>query len=111
MSSGGKRAGAGRKKGVPNKSTASLKAAFQKHKAALVAALVALTKSKDENVQLRAIQTCFDRGWGKAAQPLTGADGGPIETKDVTREGISDDVDRLFADAPNDAADGEKVLH
>ncbi len=66
---GHKNAG-GRKKGTPNKATAGLKAAFQKHEKALVTALLALTKSDDERVRLGAIQACFDRGWGKPAQAV-----------------------------------------
>ena len=69
----------GKKPGTPNKATAGLKAAFQKHETALVKALIALTKSKDEHVRLKAVQACFDRGWGKPAQPFTGADAeGPV---------------------------------
>ena len=44
----------GRTKGTPNKSTADIKAAFQKHGPALVKTLIALTKSKDERVKLGA---------------------------------------------------------
>ena len=65
----------GRKKGVPNKANAEFRAAFQKHEGALIKALIALTKSEDENVRLKAIQACFDRGWGRPAQPVTGEDG------------------------------------
>lgn len=60
----------GRKKGVPNKVTRGLKAAFQKHDAALVKVLIALTKSDDENVRLKAVQACLDRGHGKPAQAV-----------------------------------------
>ena len=75
MQNGGVSPGAGRKKGVPNKANAGLKAAFQKHEKELVKGLLALTKSKDENIRLKAFQACFDRGWGKPPQPFTGADG------------------------------------
>ena len=57
----------GRKKGTPNKATAEIKAAFQKHGDELVEALLALTKSKDERVRLAAIQAALDRGWGRPA--------------------------------------------
>ena len=65
----------GRQKGTPNKSTRELKAALQKHQDELIKALLDLTRSEDERVRLGAIQACLDRGWGKAAQPLTGEDG------------------------------------
>ncbi len=65
----------GRHKGTPNKVTAEIKAAFQKHGQELVEALLALTKSEDERVRLGAIQACFDRGWGRPAQAVqVGAD-------------------------------------
>ncbi len=60
----------GRTKGVPNKATAGLKAAFQKHEKALVKALLALTESTDERVRVNAIKECLDRGWGKPAQTV-----------------------------------------
>ncbi len=77
MSGSGKPRGrqGGRKKGTPNKATVGLKAAFQKHEKALVKALLALTESEDEHVRVKALQACFDRGWGKPVQPLTGGDG------------------------------------
>ncbi|KKK83315.1 hypothetical protein LCGC14_2794620 [marine sediment metagenome] len=66
----------GRKKGSLNKATAGLKVAFQKHEKELVKGLLALTKSKDLNIRLKALQACLDRGWGKSPQPMTGEDGG-----------------------------------
>ncbi len=62
--------GCGRRKGVPNKATAEVKAAFQKHGPALVEALLALTKSEDERVRLGAIQAALDRGWGKPTRAI-----------------------------------------
>lgn len=71
--------GSGRKKGTPNKATADVKAALQKHGDDLVKALIALTKSDNEQVRLAAINSALDRGYGKAAQPHTGEGGeGPI---------------------------------
>ena len=55
---------------TPNRVTAEIKAAFQKHGDELVEALLALTRSDDERVRLGAIQACFDRGWGKAVQAV-----------------------------------------
>ncbi len=60
----------GRKKGTPNRVTAELKAAFQKHEKELVQALLALTKSDDERVRLGAIQAALDRGWGRPSQAV-----------------------------------------
>ena len=74
-SKSGERRG-GRKKGTPNKATAGLKAAFQKHETALVKALLKLTRSDDEQVKLRAIQLCLERGWGRPVQAVEAPDGG-----------------------------------
>ncbi len=60
----------GRQKGTSNKATTDIKAAFQKHGPALVKALIALTKSKDERIRLGAVQACLDRGWGKSTQAV-----------------------------------------
>ncbi len=68
----------GRQKGVSNKVTAEIKAAFQKHEKALVKALLALTKSNDERVRLGAIQAALDRGWGRPSQAVEGTLDGKI---------------------------------
>ena len=60
----------GRKKGTPNKTTADIKAAFREHGQEFVRAMLKLTKSKDENVRLKALQICLDRGYGKATQHI-----------------------------------------
>ena len=65
----------GRRKGVPNKATADIKAACQKHGPALVKVLVALSKSEDERIVLGAVKELLDRGYGKSPQPMTGGDG------------------------------------
>ena len=62
----------GRQKGTPNKATAGIKAAFQKHGDELVQALLALTKSDDERVRLGAVQAALDRGWGRPTQAIGG---------------------------------------
>ena len=65
----------GRRKGTRNKATAAIKAAFQKHGDELVDALLALTKSDDEHVRLKALQVCLDRAYGRPAQAVqVGAD-------------------------------------
>lgn len=72
--------GAGRKKGSVNKATADIKVLAQKHGPELIEKLLALTRSKDERVQAAAIKELLDRGYGRAAQPHTGADGeGPVD--------------------------------
>ena len=76
--------GSGRTKGTLNKVTVDLKAAFQAKGPELIKALFALTDSPDDRTKLAAIKECFDRGWGRAPQPLTGPDGkGPIQIQPV----------------------------
>ena len=81
----------GRQKGMPNKATAEVKAAFQKHGKALVEALLTLTKSTDERVRLGAINACLDRGWGKPTQAIAGDPEQPhklvVEIIDPTKRG------------------------
>ena len=60
----------GRHKGTPNKATAEIRAALQKHGDELVQALLKLTQRADERVRLGAITAALDRGWGKPAQAL-----------------------------------------
>ncbi len=60
----------GRQKGTPNKATADIKAALRMHGDEFVEALIELTKSDDERVRLGALQTAFDRGFGKAVQTI-----------------------------------------
>ena len=69
----------GRKAGTPNRATAEIKALIQAHGAELIAGLLKLCKSKDEEVRLNAIKAALDRGYGRPAQAVTGEDGGPIK--------------------------------
>ncbi len=71
----------GRQKGVSNKVTAEIKAAFQKHGAELVEALLALTRSDDERVRLGAIQAALDRGWGRPSQAVEGTLAGDMTVR------------------------------
>ena len=61
----------GRKRGVPNKATAEIKALAQEHGPKMIKKLVALTGSKDERTQIAAIRELLDRGYGRAAQAVT----------------------------------------
>ena len=71
----------GRKKGTPNKATAEIRAAFQKHGDELVKALLALTRSNDERVRLGAIQAALDRGWGRPSQAVEGTLAGDMTVR------------------------------
>ena len=72
MPSGGKRPGAGRKKGVPNKATAEIKALARESAPAAVKELVRLsTGAENETTRVAAIKELLDRGYGK---PQAGVD-------------------------------------
>ena len=63
----------GRKKGVPNKITADIKALAQKYLPAAVKELGRLSVSaQNEMARIAAIKELFDRGCGKAVQPVSG---------------------------------------
>ncbi len=72
MSKGGRREGAGRKHGSPNKVTADLKAAAQVYTTEALENLVTLMRSaENEHVKLGAIKEILDRGHGKSPQAVT----------------------------------------
>ena len=77
---GGKRAGAGRKPGARNKTTAEVKELAQAHGPDAIARLAHLMKHSDSDAaQVAAANSLLDRAYGTAAQALTGQDGGAIE--------------------------------
>ena len=79
--SGGKREGSGRKKGVPNKATAEIKALAQQHGADAIKRLAYLmTKAESEQAQVAACRELLDRAYGKPAQAIIGDDEAPIKT-------------------------------
>ena len=94
----GKRQG-GRKPGVPNKATAEIKALAQNWgpdaimKLAELAGLTNKGRSLTGPGQVAAIKELLDRGYGKAVQPLVGADGsGPIQAHAVIEMRVIDPV-------------------
>ncbi len=67
---GGKRPGAGRRPGSPNKATTSIREAFAGHKDDLVSKLLELTQSEDLRVRMKAIEVALAYGFGKPSQTL-----------------------------------------
>ena len=89
---GGKRLGSGRKAGVPNRTTAECKACARKYGPAAIRELAKLAglmpggkgKAQSEQAQIAACKEILDRGYGKAAHPLTGEGGeGPIQIREL----------------------------
>lgn len=89
---GGKRPGAGRPKGRPNKVTADVRALAQEYGAEAIEKLAKLmNEAESEQAQIAAAKELLDRGYGKSSQAveLTGKDGGPIATR--TERDLTDD--------------------
>jgi hypothetical protein len=69
MSHGGRREGAGRKKGVPNKATAEIREAARQYSDQAVKRLAQLmTKAESEAAQVAACKEILDRAWGRPTQ-------------------------------------------
>lgn len=70
---GGKRPGAGRPKGRPNKVGADVRAMAQQYGAEAVKRLYELmTTAESEQAQISAAKELLDRGYGKSTQPIAG---------------------------------------
>lgn len=86
---GGPKTG-GRKKGTPNKVTASIRDAARAHTADALGTLVAVMGDIQAPAAARvsAANAILDRGYGKPMQALehTGRDGAPIEAHVLTAE-------------------------
>lgn len=80
MAHGGVRKGAGRKKGSVNKATAEIKAYAQKHGKKAIDVLVGMMNDEDAPAATRraAAADVLDRGYGRPAQAITGADDQPL---------------------------------
>lgn len=76
MARGGKRTGAGRPKGSPNKATVIVRDAAQAFTADAISTLAEIMRSEEHPAAARvaAANALLDRGHGKPKQPLTGGD-------------------------------------
>jgi ribosomal protein S14 len=97
----GKKTG-GRKRGIPNKTTASIRELAKAHGESAIARLAQLMVSAEsEQTQVAAAKELLDRGFGKSSQAveLTGKDGAPIQSVQMSQDefreiakGIVDEV-------------------
>ncbi|CAB3712993.1 hypothetical protein CEY09_30445 [Achromobacter marplatensis] len=76
MARGGARPGAGRKPGIPNRVTADIKALAQNYGEEAIDTLASIMRNVDTPPQARvaAAKELIERGYGKASQPIGGAD-------------------------------------
>lgn len=84
---GGKRPGAGRKPGPVTKAMLDVKAAAQEHAELAIQVLAEIAREGDSaSARVSAANSILDRAFGRPKQTVetTGADGGPIQTEDVT---------------------------
>ncbi len=81
---GGARPGAGRKRGVPNKATAEVKALAQSYTAQAIETLAEIMsdRSAPKAARVAAIKEMLDRAHGKSIQgvELSGKNGGPMRS-------------------------------
>ncbi len=87
----------GRKKGTPNKATASLKDIARQYTEQAVNSLLEVLKGGEgipPAAQVAAAKEILDRGYGKASQVLTGGeDGGPVHlVHEIRLVGVRADV-------------------
>ena len=73
----------GRPKGVVDKIPAKIRALCLKAAPEAIAELQRLMQDKNPAVRLAACKELLDRGIGKAAQPITGQDEGPVIVKHI----------------------------
>lgn len=70
----------------------------QAHTDAAIAVLVKWMRSANGKIAVSAATAILDRGWGKATQPITGKDGGPLDVNlNEVRGGIASKLDRIAA--------------
>lgn len=81
----------GRQKGSLNKATAEIKKIAGKYTREAVEILASIARKSDSDAaRVAAVKELLDRGHGKASQPLTGPDDGPIQTHQVIEQIIVD---------------------
>jgi hypothetical protein len=81
-----------------SKAAAQIKALARRHTRAAIKVLAAIMNMTDgpATARVSAAQALLDRGWGKAAQPVAGEEGGPI---------ILARIERVIVDPPKNEKD------
>lgn len=85
---GGKREGAGRKAGVPNKVGADLRELAQQYTEEALEALVGVLREGGDAAKVAASRELLDRGHGKASQIIAGDPNAPLLLQTITHKVI-----------------------
>jgi hypothetical protein len=101
--------GSGRQKGTPNRITRDIREAAAKHSAKAIAELARLLKDEDSRVRVAAARELLDRAHGKPITPteISGKDGAPIETHNVTDIDVGRRIAFVLARAAKDTPPAE----
>lgn len=91
MPRGGARPGSGRKPGQTDGLRLAGQLAARPYAEKALRTLVGLLTSPNDTVKLGAANSILDRAYGKASQPITGKDGGPLEIE----HSVKDDAERF----------------
>jgi|SRR5262245_3674853 len=85
----------GRKKGTPNRTTATLRALAADHTDLALERLVRILKNDGAPAaaHISAAREVLDRAYGRPAQAITGPEGGPVEMKQIIHQQLPDDDD------------------
>jgi hypothetical protein len=72
---------------VTKSKAAQIKALARRHTQAAIRVLAAIMNQSDgpATARVSAAQALLDRGWGKAAQPVAGEEGGPVIVARIER--------------------------
>ena len=89
-------------RGATSKAAAEIKALAKKHSKAAIKVLAAIMNQADgpATARVSAAQALLDRGWGKAAQPVAGEEGGvPLLSR----------IERVIVDAAEKSDGGAEL--
>ena len=95
---GGRREGAGRKPGVPNKQTVEIRTIAMQYGPAAIAALATMaglapgTPAESEPARIAALKEVLDRAYGRATQPVSGDASAPAVAVEFTWMNASDAI-------------------
>jgi hypothetical protein len=98
---------------VTTKAAAEIKALAKKHGKAAIKVLAAIMNQADgpATARVSAAQALLDRGWGKAAQPIAGEEGGAAIVARIERGIVESKTDDQNRSGTTDTCVTEEVAH